>query len=131
MTKLSELKQIAEKATPGPWVFRKGNPWCIKAGDEINGKNIIMVSNGQHDAVFLEEGRKNIHFISALNPSVVIKLLDDMARMRECLEFISDIQKQMIPVISGCDVRHRSLNDWELREEARECLESIRENWND
>ena len=67
------LRQLATRATPGPWEEENGEVWIMRNGTA----NSILTSicgddtSGQQDF-------DNARFISAANPTTVLALLDEL-----------------------------------------------------
>ena len=73
MTDYSELKRLAEGATPGEW--RVDDPWIVYA--RIDGQ-IIYLANTEKLDVRQPQSYKNAEFIAAANPSTVLALIHDL-----------------------------------------------------
>lgn len=67
------IRERAEAATPGPWVadYSEENNYAIKAPGTEWGDGYAWVSDPDNAA-----------FIAAVNPSVMIELLEELARLR-------------------------------------------------
>jgi hypothetical protein len=74
MTTLTELRKLAEAATPGPW--REGTP-------PPNGTTTVGTVQGLMTAHCFN-GRDSA-FISAANPATILALLDLIAQCKEAL----------------------------------------------
>ena len=70
-TKLSEM---AQKATPGPWLLRatSWNLYLVSAGREGHGSIVDTAYSRRND----------IDYIAAANPAAVLQLLDEIDRLR-------------------------------------------------
>ncbi|MCV0061493.1 ead/Ea22-like family protein [Pseudomonas aeruginosa] len=88
MTDLTKLKELAERATPGPWSCNRH--WAIVGGPILEFTNgaaqqQIAMACGQswmHD----EELRNNAEWIAAANPAAVLELIAEVERLRTRLE---------------------------------------------
>jgi hypothetical protein len=74
MTNLTELKKLAEAATPGPW-------WC---GDHIK-ENIYAGSNTAPARISRTNNLLNSRFITAANPQTILQMIAVMEQMRDAL----------------------------------------------
>lgn len=91
MTDLTKLKELAERATPGPWSCNRH--WAIVGGPILEFTNgaaqqQIAMACGQswmHD----EELRNNAEWIAAANPAAVLELIAEVERL-QALIHISD-----------------------------------------
>ncbi|HGW5815175.1 TPA: ead/Ea22-like family protein [Pseudomonas aeruginosa] len=93
MTDLTKLKELAERATPGPWSCNRH--WAIVGGPILEFTNgaaqqQIAMACGQswmHD----EELRNNAEWIAAANPAAVLELIAEVERLRK----VEALQKQV------------------------------------
>jgi hypothetical protein len=81
MTDHTELRRLAESATPGPWTalgtgVRGGDHWYIVADDEAIA--YVSANDGSDEA----ERQPRAEFIAAANPSTVLALLDEIAALQ-------------------------------------------------
>ena len=101
---LVKLREIAEKATPGPW-YQSGLPWftsgsAILAGspdphaggmvadtEAWDGERDELIENGAALATAEDDAR----FIAAFNPQVCLSLLADRARMEKALREAEEV----------------------------------------
>ena len=88
MTNHDELRKLAEAATPGPWEF-DGYQMISKDPSLNYGTRIVLDAEEGHvyseyssDAASLDVTPQNADFIAAANPSAVLALLDENARLR-------------------------------------------------
>lgn len=86
---LRELREKAEKATPGPWETAEtpgfGHdhaPYTVVNGDN---EQITECWDNTPGAWKPEQNEGNAAFIAAANPQTVIALLDEIERLREAL----------------------------------------------
>ena len=85
------LRELAEKATPGPWeaVLEKderGQPVPYYRGLIAlleNGDRYLSVVNAGSKTVEEKEWEPNCSFIAAASPDVVLKLLDELDKYKE------------------------------------------------
>ncbi|HCC3432109.1 ead/Ea22-like family protein [Salmonella enterica] len=68
------LRQLAEKATPGPWEMEHENIWFKDA--EGYTKHLMYAYQG--DDVDDQQDHDNSAYIAAFNPKVVLALLDEL-----------------------------------------------------
>ncbi|MGV4308208.1 ead/Ea22-like family protein [Citrobacter portucalensis] len=71
------LRQLAEKATPGPWEMEHENIWFKDA--EGYTKHLMYAYQG--DDVDDQQDHDNTAYIAAFNPKVVLALLDENYRL--------------------------------------------------
>lgn len=90
MTDYKKLRELAEKATPGPWT-QVDTPWgdgtwvCTGTGDPHGQMPVADCEMHCHEDEYESEPRvhENAAFIAALSPSTVIQLLNEVERLRE------------------------------------------------
>lgn len=93
---LSELKELAENATPGPWKADLGN-WQIEC-DRLDLDNyrdgICSFTHDDRDGI---DGRVNpinpLHdaeFIGAANPHTILDLIKRLELVADCLKEVGD-----------------------------------------
>ena len=71
----TELRKLAEAATPGPWKYQK-------AGDTYT--HIVRAGENRFLVQFPlnQEGGNNARFIAASNPTAIVALLDEITALR-------------------------------------------------
>ena len=76
MTALNKqaLRQLAEKATPGPWEMEHENIWFR----DTEGYTKHLMYAYQGDDVDDQQDYDNTAYIAAFNPKVVLALLDEL-----------------------------------------------------
>ena len=79
MTDLKKLRELAEKANPGPWIEKR---------DPFDVERIHVVD--QDDEIFcsVRGTTRNSYFIATANPQAIIELLDRLERYEKALEKI-------------------------------------------
>ncbi|MBS9730151.1 ead/Ea22-like family protein [Pseudomonas aeruginosa] len=89
MTDTKNLKELAERATPGPW----SAAW--EEGDDTAWPNlfpVIQAGNGEvvigNEGFYtdLEQDKANATFCAAANPQAILGLIDEVERLRSRLE---------------------------------------------
>lgn len=116
------LRELATRATPGPWEEENGEVWIMRNGTA----NSILTSicgddtSGQQDF-------DNARFISAANPATVLALLDELeARDKQNAELVAgrmNIQRTMgVYVHAYEEDKEQIAKDVEIK--ARLCRES-------
>jgi hypothetical protein len=116
------LRELATRATPGPWEEENGEVWIMRNGTA----NSILTSicgddtSGQQDF-------DNARFISAANPATVLALLDELeARDKQNAELVAgrmNIQRTMgVYVHAYEEGKEQIAKDVEIK--ARLCRES-------
>ena len=76
---LTALRALAEKATPGPWIYHE----TIHADNHVTAGGGILT--GTHVCGPTYE-RENARFIAAANPAVVLAMLDRLERAEAAIE---------------------------------------------
>lgn len=76
---MAALRALAERATPGPWEAEGDykSPDILACGSVV----AVTIASDMKPPV----DKANAEFIAAANPSAVLALLDENARMREAL----------------------------------------------
>jgi hypothetical protein len=77
--KLKELKELAEKATPGPWVWRSPGYLCNKYIEP----GLVLDVNAEK--VGIERSIEDAEFIAAANPQVVLQLIERIKKLNEAI----------------------------------------------
>jgi hypothetical protein len=85
---LVQLRRLAEAATPGPWVKRKGDRDVVKGPLAVNRRGFTEgFPNGVGGQSICEcddmdysehQANRNARFIAAFNPTAVLELLDQL-----------------------------------------------------
>jgi hypothetical protein len=76
----TELRKLAEAATPGPWMYDAGN-WSIERRDNCDvdsWRNSVASIAGNHVD---ESSSANGYFIAGANPAAVLSLLNRLAAL--------------------------------------------------
>lgn len=93
MTDLTKLKELAERATPGPWS-------CNRHGAVVGGPILDFTNGSAQQQIAMavgqawmqdEELRNNAEWIAAANPAAVLELIAEVERMRK----VEALQKQV------------------------------------
>jgi len=74
MTNLDELRKAAEKATPGPWAFRRDGTWHCLCGDGMWFVKLSWTALGQRNA-------DDAAFIARANPATILSLIGEIERL--------------------------------------------------
>ncbi|HCE5819522.1 ead/Ea22-like family protein [Pseudomonas aeruginosa] len=85
----NKLKELAERATPGPWVVDAQQSGAIFNIESESGDLCIAMSQENPASTRLEmneQRRVNAEFIAAANPQAILALLDEIDRLRSRLE---------------------------------------------
>ena len=113
-----KLKELAEKADPGPWFShhcgsgRDTECWCKVVGtidDPTNEKMDSILCAGS-------AGARNADFIAAFNPQVALALLSEITKLKEEVYELEESGKSMLTHYS---------NLFEEREKMMRILEKI------
>lgn len=101
-TKLKELRTVAEKATPGPWVWRSLDGLCNKYIEY----GVVLAKN--EDDSFGAPSIENAAHIKAFNPEVVMKLITALEECVAELDMAADyfIALKKTNMCIGVDERH-------------------------
>lgn len=102
MTDIKQLREIAEKATRGAWVFNVES-WSYITVEQENSEviigNILGTSNARHIVTF--------------DPPTVLALLDRVEKAEHRLSQVSNYQEDI--VLPGTMLIREELNDWKQR----------------
>ncbi|HEJ9917878.1 TPA: ead/Ea22-like family protein [Pseudomonas aeruginosa] len=85
MTDTNKLKELAERATPGPWVVDAQQSGAIFNIESESGDLCIAMSQENPASTRLEmneQRRVNAEFIAAANPQAILALLDEIDRLK-------------------------------------------------
>lgn len=82
MTDHTQLRKLAEAATPGPWWSNRTNLLIVNDGKGSSEWLVATVAMN----TYKDQGRYNSQFIAAANPQAVIELLDEIERLRKDAE---------------------------------------------
>ncbi|HHX6500983.1 TPA: ead/Ea22-like family protein [Pseudomonas aeruginosa] len=89
MTDTNKLKELAERATPGPWVVDAQQSGAIFNIESESGDLCIAMSQENPASTRLEmneQRRVNAEFIAAANPQAILGLIAEVERLRSRLE---------------------------------------------
>lgn len=81
----NKLKELAERATPGPWVVDAQQSGAIFNIESKSGDLCIAMSQENPASTRLEmneQRRVNAEFIAAANPQAILALLDEIDRLK-------------------------------------------------
>ena len=83
----TKLRELAQKATPGPWTQWNGHGWVSAGIPESNTKGSMIGAGGQIcetecDDFSDAQNRRNAAYIAAANPATVLQLLDEIDRLQ-------------------------------------------------
>lgn len=99
LERLSELRRIAEAATPGPW-WVDGWEARTKDGDRFIASIAPAFQGASPDASCWEVDA-NIQHIAAFDPPTVLALLDEIERLRRERETLLSLLRQVDVVMDG------------------------------
>lgn len=85
-TRLSELRRIAEQATPGPWEWRMSKDGRILALITLESGYSEEIITTSHLNAWLQVRGGLKDFIPAFDPTTVLELLDALAAARAVVE---------------------------------------------
>lgn len=90
------LRELAEKATPGPWVRGNGNDVSVsESGDEAYWEWEEAGPAQFHDARG-QQASADADFCAAANPATVLALLDEIEALRTCLAETAGVAVTML-----------------------------------
>lgn len=93
MTDIEKLRELAEKATKGPWKTHLVDSRCVYADAEH-----IASTVDSDDSSLREEN--DAAYIAAANPSAVIELLDELTRLRAQVERMWETEAVALEIIT-------------------------------
>ena len=123
--KPNEVKELAEKATPGPWKSYKGftppqsNDFCRLESMNAKSESIVGYIFDEPEC----KGGCDSEFIAAANPEFIIKLIEDWEQMRNELTNIRTAPPAMPDELNSCWVCD------EFIDHARKALEQSNKTW--
>ncbi len=87
MIDTTQLRELAQKASPGPWTQWEGRGWVHAGTPEANEKGYMAGTHGQvcrTDCGDFSDAKeiKNAEYIAAANPATVLALLDELDRTK-------------------------------------------------
>ena len=85
----TDLKEVAGRATPGPWHFYKGSRSVYSRGAEPE-KSICIIT-GPYRREFPQDRIAIGEYVAAVSPTRILSLIADYERMREALERVKMI----------------------------------------
>lgn len=88
--RVAEIRALAEKATPGPWIragvrHKIGQESCFAVGPDVNPIAFLPIGSQQRDR-FHAEAFKDAAYIAALDPQTVLALLASHEALRAEVE---------------------------------------------
>ncbi|MBA7989762.1 ead/Ea22-like family protein [Citrobacter freundii] len=120
MTALNKqaLRQLAEKATPGPWEMEHENIWFKDA--EGYTKHLMYAYQG--DDVDDQQDHDNTAYIAAFNPKVVLALLDELEAAEKR---IAELEARQLVVKIPAYVDGRTLGYGEVNHMIDLCVDAF------
>ncbi len=102
----NKLKELAERATPGPWSCNRH--WAIVGGPILEFTNgaaqqQIAMACGQ-SWMRDDELRNNAEFIAAANPKTILALLDEIDQLKAENEALRGALKQFAEMMKSINV---------------------------
>lgn len=88
MTDLKKLRELAEKANPGPWIEKR---------DPFDVERIHVVDQDDEIICSVRGTTRNSYFIATANPQAIIELLDRLERYEKALIEFADYDNQYEP----------------------------------
>jgi hypothetical protein len=87
MIDTTKLRELAQKATPGPWTQWEGRGWVHAGTPEASAAGYLAGTYGQIcrtgcDDFSDAQEIKNAEYIAAANPATVLALLDELDRTK-------------------------------------------------
>ena len=98
--RVAEIRALAEKATPGPWIragvrHKIGQESCFAVGPDVNPIAFLPIGSQQRDR-FHAEAFKDAAYIAALDPQTVLALLASHAALVAEVEVMRDMVKPLV-----------------------------------
>ncbi|MCD0236429.1 ead/Ea22-like family protein, partial [Enterobacter kobei] len=84
------FRQLATKATPGPWEEENGEVWIMR-----NGTATSILTGVCGDDTSGQQDFDNARFIAAANPAAVLALLDELEAKDKSISFLKDQLAQL------------------------------------
>jgi hypothetical protein len=122
MTDTNKLKELAERATPGPWVVDAQQSGAIFNIESESGDLCIAMSQENPASTRLEmneQRRVNAEFIAAANPAAVLELIAEVERLRQfaaeayqvfgAMDAPANVLDNASDAASGVPLRHETL----------------------
>lgn len=130
---VKKLREVAEKATPGPWERFDNGYWSVIGQSTFSVVSASKDSDGERELITREKGSyENATFIATFNPETVLKLIERLERYRAALKFYADKNNwnrdadgwrhDMIHE----DLDDESLKDWNGRFSGKKAREALR-----
>jgi len=127
-TNHEHLREVAEKATPGPWSINRHG--AIVGGEFIeytngHGQSQLAMACGAHN-IGDDERKANAEFIATFNPTTAIALLDELAVLRKENEALRAVVMDILKLADehragGCRI-FQVMTDCPLTEAARAAI---------
>lgn len=125
----TELKQLALKATPGPWVANQDGDGSLCVTTKPIGEHYIIIEPAEWD---------DAEYMAAVNPQVILELLANYERLEKEADWLAcqleekehgcnycdEYNKECIPSLQTCG--YKGPENW--REAARKALEEANDN---
>ena len=109
---LDELVKKASRATVGPWVAN-GQTVNNALGAQISYQATIISSNDNH-TIYEEQAVKNTEYIAAINPLVVIELIDDLHRKQKECACLANQLNHICKMLSEVSLAFKQMQDLHL-----------------
>ena len=74
MSDHQHLRELAQKATPGPWELAGGNEWLSPLGIDVGSED---------ESNFPTLRSRDAEFIAAANPATILSLLDELRDVKK------------------------------------------------
>lgn len=83
---LADLKDKAEKATPGPWIKDTVFPSSVITGNP----DLIIGNQAEHNNIFSSALKCNADYIAAANPAVMLALIAKIEELQTDNQYLND-----------------------------------------
>lgn len=109
MTDLTQLLELAEKATPGPWTWINSNMSQNRAG-RLFAEDLVLDAD---PGIFCD--MKDARYIAAANPktitAILTQALKDQELVKEAVEMATNIKYQLNNPAEGGDYPRKRLHE--------------------
>ena len=126
MTQHSKLKELAEKATQGPWTSYRNGYAIVVADTEPHAakttQNICLVHDHKNND---PQADKTASFIAAANPTTILSLLSEIESLKEQVRILKDCAYWYAVYADEIVLEHAGGKEKSKKQIAKEALTQI------